>query len=294
MKEIFPIYSIGHFINQPGNPTEFEIIRFDDMEESEVDDFHKHTFYEIIWTEAGESKQIIDDKEFRISCGSLFFISPGQLHYFEEWQQVKGGSILFTEDFFLLSQQNKDKLFELSFLDNFYGSPSLIPDKKSYHEINHTITLLLDEKRRENYSPSIAQALLHILLLQIQRCIDSQLKEIISKTHIMIYKKFKCLIDVYYREKFTVSDYASKLNITQHHLNHSVKQVAGKTASEAIRARTILEAKRLLTFSNFTITEIATQLGFFDSSYFAKLFKAETNATPVAFRKSVSEKYRIR
>ncbi len=92
----------------------------------------------------------------------------------------------------------------------------------------------------------------------------------------------------------TTSDYAKKMNSTQHHLNHITKQVTGKTATEVIRARSILEAKRLLTFTDQTVSEVASQLNFFDSSYFAKLFKAETGTSPIEFKKSISEKYRIR
>jgi AraC family transcriptional regulator, transcriptional activator of pobA len=82
------------------------------------------------------------------------------------------------------------------------------------------------------------------------------------------------------------------LFITQHHLNFVVKQVTGKTTSELIRARSILEAKRLLTFSDYSVSEIATELGFFDLSYFAKVFKAEEKCSPLDFKKSISEKYR--
>ena len=50
---MFPVYSIGHFINEPDNPTNFEITRFESMAEPDVDDPHKHTFYEILWIEEG-------------------------------------------------------------------------------------------------------------------------------------------------------------------------------------------------------------------------------------------------
>ncbi len=33
MKDLFPFYTIGHFINQPKNQTEFEIMQFETMEE---------------------------------------------------------------------------------------------------------------------------------------------------------------------------------------------------------------------------------------------------------------------
>lgn len=292
MKELFPFYSIGHFINEPGNPTEFEITRFDEMVEPEVDDLHKHTFYEIIWIEEGMSRQVIDYQEHVISPGMLFFISPGQLHEFEEWQPLRGGSIFFTEDFFLLNHVNKDKLFELIFLDNFYVNPYLKPDPSSYAEIKHTIDWLLAERKRADYSESIARSLLHVLLAQIQRCVEAQSQLVLSKKYLVLYKTFKNLIDTHFRESLTVRAYAEKLHITPHHLNLVARHVTGKTASELIRTRSVLEAKRLLVFTDHSVSEIAAELGFFDSSYFARLFKAETGTSPGEFKKAMSEKYR--
>jgi len=269
-------------------------MRFDEMEEPEVDDLHKHTFYEIIWIEKGKSRQVIDSVEYEISPGSLFFISPGQLHVFEEWRPVVGGSIMFTEDFLLLNQQNKDRLFELSFLDNFYSHPVLRPDKKSFAEIQQTIHQLSVEKKRTDYAAALAQALLQVLLLQIQHSIDVQTSHVVSKKYIVVYKKFKQLIDENFTRNLSVSDYASKLAITQHHLNHLTKEVTGKTATEVIRARGILEAKRLLSFTDHSISEVAAELGYFDSSYFAKVFKAETGTSPLEFKSTISESYRRR
>jgi AraC family transcriptional regulator, transcriptional activator of pobA len=294
MNEIFPSYSIGHFINEPQNPTEFEITTFAEMEEPDVDDPHKHTFYEIIWIERGTSKQVIDYKEYEIKPNSLFFISPGQLHHFEEWKPIVGGSIMFTADFFLLNQNNKEKLFELSFLDNFYSNACVQPDSESYTEIKQLIDLLCKEHSRKDRSQDICQSLLQILLSQVQRSLNKTNAPTYSKRCIILYKNFKNLLDVHFAENITASQYADKIAVTPHHLNFVIKQVTGKTATEVIRARSILEAKRLLTFTDLTVSEIAFQLNYFDSSYFAKIFKSETGVSPIAFKSLISEKYRKR
>lgn len=294
MKDLFPFYSIGHFINEPSNQTEFEIMQFDKMEEPNVDDIHKHTFYEILWTEKGISKQTIDYKEYKVLPNSLFFISPNQVHQFEEWKPLKGGTILFTEDFFLLNHNNKDKLFELSFLDNFYANPCIQLDKKNFADIKQTIDLIANEQDRKDKSEAIIQSFLHILLAQVQRCVDKETEKPVSKKYLIVFKQFKSLLDKHFTENKTTTFFAQQLNITAHHLNLITKNVTGKTASEVIRARSILEAKRLLTFTDYAVSEIATQLNYFDSSYFSKLFKAETNKTPAAFKNEMSEKYRIR
>jgi AraC family transcriptional regulator, transcriptional activator of pobA len=294
MKDLYPFYSIGHFINQPTNPTEFEIMKFDQMEEPNVDDFHKHTFYEILWTEKGVSKQTIDYNEYEVLPNSLFFISPNQVHQFEEWKPLKGGTILFTEDFFLLNHNNKEKLFELSFLDNFYANPCVKLSEEDFANIKQTIDLMFNEQKRSDKSLSITQSLLHILLEQVQRCIDIDTQKPISKKYLILFKQFKNLLEKNFVENKTASFFAQQLHITTHHLNLITKNVTGKTASEAIRARSILEAKRLLTFTDYSVTEIATYLNYFDSSYFSKLFKSQTNQTPLAFKNEMSEKYRKR
>lgn len=294
MKDLFPFYTIGHFINEPTNRTEFEIMRFDEMDEPEVDDIHKHTFYEILWTEKGISRQTIDYKEYEVLPNSLFFISPNQVHQFEEWKPLKGGTILFTEDFFLLNHNNKDKLFELSFLDNFYANPCIQLDKRNFAEIKQTIDLITKEQKRTDKNQTITQSLLHILLVQVQRCIDTENEKPVSKKYLVLFKQFKNLLDKHFAENKTTSFFAQQLNITAHHLNLITKNVTGKTASEVIRARSILEAKRLLTYTDKTVSEIAFELNYTDSSYFAKTFKAETNLTPMVFKTQMSEKYRTR
>lgn len=294
MKDIFPFYSIGHFINRPANPTEFEILRFNTMDEPNVDDFHKHSFYEILWTEKGKSKQIIDYHEYEVNPNTLFFISPNQVHHFEEWKSLTGGTILFTEDFYLLNLNNKDLLFELSFLDNLYSNPCIEFSENEFCEILQIIHQIEKEQERKDRNTTIVQAYLHILLTHVQRHIDKQSSGADSKKHLILFKRFKNELETYFIENKTASFYADKLNITPHHLNLICKEITHQTATDIIRARSILEAKRFLTFTNKTISEIAFELNFTDSSYFAKTFKALAHQSPQEFRNQMSEKYRIR
>ena len=294
MKDLFPHYKIGHFINQPASDTEFEITLFDEMEEPEVDDIHKHTFYEILWIEKGISTQIIDYKEYEIAPKTLFFISPNQVHKFEGWQDVSGGTIMFTENFFLFNYGHKNKLFELNFLDCMYARPYVQLNDADFADITRTIGLISEEHNRADKRVSITQALLHVLLEQIQRCVDQNTGMQVPKKSLVIYKKFKNLLEQHFNEQKNVSFYATELHLTQHHLNFVIRNLTGKTTTELIRNRAILEAKRLLTYTDYTISEVAAQLNYLDSSYFSRIFKAEAHCTPAAFKSEMSEKYRIR
>ncbi len=289
---IFPYYSIGDFINEPDNPTQFEITRFEDMSEPEVDDIHKHTFYEILWVDEGESRQFIDFKEFELRAGSLFFIAPGQVHKFEEWRPLKGGTIMFTPDYYLL---NKDAsaLFNISYLDQSNTNPLHTPDKNSFSEIRSTIDHLEREHRRKDVNDSIRQSLLHVLIEQLQRSYRQDDIPEVNRTYVVIFKRFRELIETHYLENPGVSFYADELNITQHHLNRICRTLVNKTATTVARDRQLLEVQRLLAFTDLTITEIAAELGIFDSSYLAKQFRKQFGSSPTDFRVRMSEKYRM-
>lgn len=157
-----------------------------------------------------------------------------------------------------------------------------------------TIDFILKEQQRADRNLRILQSLLHILLEQTQRFIEATAEKPVSKKYLVIYKRFKKLLEAHLAENQTAAFYAKKLFITPHHLNLVCKAVTGKTASGVLRTRSILEAKRYLTFSDMTVSEIAARLNYFDSSYFAKLFKAEAGQSPLAFRAEMSEKYRTK
>ena len=88
-----------------------------------------------------------------------------------------------------------------------------------------------------------------------------------------------------------VKEFAAQLSVTPAHLNESVKEHTGITASSHIKEQIILESKRLLTHTELTVSEISVRLFFEDSSYFAKYFKKSTGISPSAYRTKHSKSY---
>ena len=83
------------------------------------------------------------------------------------------------------------------------------------------------------------------------------------------------------------SDYAEKLSVHVNHLNAAVQDVTGKSTTTHINERLLIEAKSLLTHTDWSMTEIADSLGFDYASYFNRFFKKHTGVTPMAFRKTL-------
>jgi AraC-like DNA-binding protein len=95
---------------------------------------------------------------------------------------------------------------------------------------------------------------------------------------------YHTLINEYYKEWKLPKLYAQMLFITPNRLNGLCKEAVGTNATELIKDRVILEAKRLLTHTTMTVTQIAYELGFEDNSHFGKYFKSVVNETPEKFR----------
>ncbi len=83
-------------------------------------------------------------------------------------------------------------------------------------------------------------------------------------------------------------DIAEVVSFSPQHLTRIFKEELGMTLSDYITRVRVEEAKRLLRISQFNITEISDQLNFYDSTYFAKVFKKETGMTPTEFREAHS------
>ncbi|WP_313265704.1 helix-turn-helix domain-containing protein [Sphingobacterium sp.] len=81
------------------------------------------------------------------------------------------------------------------------------------------------------------------------------------------------------------NDFAERLNIHVNHLNRSIKEITGKTTKDLITERIASEAKELLHYTDWSISDIAYSLGFEYPTYFNNFFKRVTGNTPNNWRK---------
>jgi AraC-like DNA-binding protein len=99
-----------------------------------------------------------------------------------------------------------------------------------------------------------------------------------------LYEAYHELLNRDGRLRNNVAHYAQLLNTTPQNLNASCRKTVDQAASEVLASYIISEAKRLLTYTENTVAEIAYALSFKDASHFVKYFKRYTNSTPQGFR----------
>lgn len=283
-----PVYSINRFNRQAEKAIQYQAELFDINRNFKVSYPHRHDdFYEILFLTQGEGIHTIDFQHYAIHPNSIFFLSPGQIHELALSEDVQGYIILFTSSFYHFNKTDPHKLFELPFFYNLsQETPPIYLDNA---ECIQTLTNLFREAISENKQylsdkDEAIRALLDLILIQCKRIYPlSQQDEKTNKGKIIV-KRFKQLIEEKCKENLSVKDYANLLAISPNYLSETVKSVTGRTSTDLINDRMILEIKRLLKHTDMGISEIAYSLNFADQSYFSKYFKKLTGLSPLEFR----------
>ncbi|MCE5343619.1 MAG: response regulator [Eubacteriales bacterium] len=118
------------------------------------------------------------------------------------------------------------------------------------------------------------------MLLQVVRApapgAQAQPGEVVSRARAMIHE--------YYTSGITLEEISEKLCITPEYLSQQFHKEIGINYSAYIRALRMDKAKELLRTTELKVYEVAKRVGYADSKYFARVFKAETGRMPCGYR----------
>jgi AraC-like DNA-binding protein len=106
----------------------------------------------------------------------------------------------------------------------------------------------------------------------------------IKSSQITAFNNFLRILEANFRRDEGVSFYADKMNMSERNLNLICKNNFQKSVSEIIETRKLIEAKRMLLYSDKSVSEIGYELGYNEKSYFTRVFHARMEITPTRFR----------
>jgi AraC-like DNA-binding protein/mannose-6-phosphate isomerase-like protein (cupin superfamily) len=278
-----PVYSLDKFRKSGAGNLMYQVEVFDANRHFKVTYPHRHDFYEVLYLSNGSGFHIIDSNKYEIKPPCIFFLSPGQAHRLELSSDIDGFIFLFTAEFYLVNQTNKNKLLEFPFFFSVSQNnpPLIIHDKNDDNFISGLFSRGCDEIEKVD----IIHSILEVLLLTCDNLYPEEFTSVQKGKGQIMVKNFLKLIEENYQNNLSVSEYAQMLAVTPNHLTQLVKQITGKTSIELLQDKLIVETKRLLIHSNQTVSQIADMMNFGDQSYFTKYFKNKTGITPLQYRK---------
>ncbi len=109
-------------------------------------------------------------------------------------------------------------------------------------------------------------------------------KNMVSIKHVRLIDKISRYIDENIDQTISVKSLAAQFNVSRTVLYELTRQDLGMGIGSFLRKKRMEKARQLLLSTDTAITAIANQVGFDDSSYFAKAFKQEFNMTPSEYR----------
>ena len=266
---------------------------------------HKHSFYEINIITQGSGYHYMENRCFPAQTGNVYVIPPHVRHgyyaeqsdfeifhillsynftntYQEELESLPGFSLLFEIEPFLRSETQSTFFLtlnpaELSALHpDFLSLTESTKEPSPYHDliaISHALKLIsffceaikkqhqYDQPYHQKNETGNSSAILHIIEFMHDHFFDELKIDFLAKMANMSRSTF--LRHFFSMCKQSPSHYLNELRLKQ--------------------------TRKLLCETDYSITKIAQECGFFDCSHFIKLFRQKFNVSPLQFRKSLSD-----
>lgn len=243
---------------------------------------HKHNnYFEIIFFMAGAGYHTTDHVKYEVRPPVAFFVRTDQVHCLDLSEAIDpDGYVLIIKSDFVASCTDK----ELKKLLSAASSISAV-----YLEKQSAVSTLFGiiEQENNNTHPYKGQqhcleGLIKALLVKLVSLSKPQTEQHRRRTD--LYQAFREKLGLSNPVKNNVAHYADLLNTTPQNLNAVCRKQSGHSATDVIAEFTVSEAKRLLIYTDNTVSQIALLSGFSDPSHFVKYFKRYTETTPHSYR----------
>lgn len=240
----------------------------------------------------------IDFNHYKTQKPSLFFLTNQHLSI----QKGKNEAILlfYNRDFYCIQIHDKEvacdgllfhNVFEIPFVELDHSEAALIKDL--FQNIKGELEWK-DSSAEEMIRTYVKQIIIRATRKWKKQNLDNDTFRI-PGSELDIFRDFSRLLEIHFREKHNVADYAELLHMAPKTLTHKFKNLNLESPNQFIINRILLEAKRLLFYTDKPVKEIAYDLGYEDPAYFNRLFTNKTGNTPANFKKNYTsgKKYNI-
>lgn len=251
------------------------------------DRFNK--YFTIAWN-PGESQLVtIDGTEQEFPANSLLTLLFNQSFSFERSAELVAWQ--FNREFYCILDHDS----EVSCVGFLFGSTDHLfinLDEQARQRIKLLLDVFVEEFRTsDNIQDEMLVVLLKRLIKYVTRLAKSEFvpsaKLPEEKFHTI--RKFNLLVEAHFKTEHSVSFYADQLFKSPKTLSNLFAVYNHKSPSQVIQERILIEAKRLLSYTEKPVKNICYELGFEDVAYFSNFFKKHYGSSPQDFRNKAAK-----
>ena len=246
---------------------------------------HRHDYHELIWTRCGTGHHRIDGEVSTVEPNTITLIGRGQVHVFEEAVGLYGAVVRFGDE---LLHSDPTARANPKWLLAGHGARTTAVPAGDVPRLEGVVAALAAETRYppDSRTVDLQRHMLGALLLWIERWYEAGRTEHPDSDdpELQLYRRFSDVLERNFARHHDAGFYASHLSVPRAALSRALTQVTGLGTKELITDRRMLEAARLLRFTNLTVGEVAFRAGYRDQLYFSRAFKRHYGEAPMAYR----------
>ena len=240
---------------------------------------HTHACTEMFYCVSGRGQFNIEGKLFDVAPDDLIIVNPRVQHTELSYQT-------YPLEYIVLGIDGAEFLFNEKDLGYTMLSCGMMRE-----ELLFLMRMLLREiDSRADGCEMVCQDLTEVLLVKIVRMASVSLRLTAPPAESKECATAKRYIDENYSESITLDKLAEIAHVNKYYLSHSFKNEYKVSPIDYLMKRRITEAKALLTSTDFSLTQIAEQIGFGSLAYFSKCFRKVEGTSPNEYRKSARQK----
>lgn len=245
-------------------------------------------FHLLIAVTRGRCRHWVDFEPHDCAARSWVIVQPGQAQRWDTTSRWDGWVVLFQPQV-LLPRTGTTLIADLT---AGTGTASLPSHLRLDADEHRACAAVVEQLRADALRPGpelerdeLRRHELHALLLRLRLAqLRQQPAESSSARQRLQFRRFQDAVQADFTRRHQVRDYAQQLGYSEKNLARLTQHVAGVSPKGYISQRIMLEAKRLLVHTTQSVTSIGQQLGFDETTNFAKFFKREAGCTPAEFR----------
>jgi len=285
-------------LTKPDHPLisiiDFELLSY---KHSDVWKYFTNDFYCITLKKGSNGNLKYGQMDYDFSEGMMTFTKPGQVFSVTAATDnpVQGYMLAFKPE--IIRPYTLGKTIGNYSFFSYAITEALHLSEKESEIISSLLNQMQDELKNniDHYSQDLIVSHIELLLNYSNRFYGRQF---ITRKGVNndLLSQLEQLLDRYFNSGISldkglpsVQFIAEQLHLSANYLSDLLRNTTGLSTQQYVQQHIIEKAKQLLAGSTMTVSEIAYYFGFGYSQSFSKLFKKNTNQTPLEFRKSFSE-----
>src|SRR5699024_4904309 len=234
-------------------------------------------------------------RQYDFDEGVMVFIAPDQVIGIEHTEEVgdkRSGQMLLIHPDFLWNTPLAKAIKQYEYF-GYSANEALFLSKKEEDTMLEIIKNVRKEYHEniDEFSQDIIISQIEVLLNYAERFYRRQFITRKKTNHKILGKLEELLTDYFNSDTFekglpSVQYIAEHLNVSPNYLSTLLKEMTGQSTQQHIHNKLIGKAKQELSTTDLSVSEIAYDLGFEHPQSFSRLFKRQTEQSPLEFRNS--------